>query len=89
MDPGPQQDPHAPGTVPLKIDASGSGGVRFSDDYSYTAHFDGKPYDLQNSPQRYRELISGRSAHSGRDLPPRRAGHAEGPLGGFRRMGSR
>jgi hypothetical protein len=23
--------------------------VRFSGDYSYTAHFDGKPYDLKNS----------------------------------------
>jgi hypothetical protein len=33
----------------LKIEADGSGGVRFSGDYSYTAHFDGKPYDLKNS----------------------------------------
>ncbi len=33
----------------LKIEADGSGGVRFMGDYSYTARFDGKPYDLQNS----------------------------------------
>jgi len=32
----------------LKIDADGSG-VRFAWDYSYTARFDGKPYDLKNS----------------------------------------
>jgi hypothetical protein len=33
----------------LKIEADGSGGVRFSGDFSYTARFDGKPYDLKNS----------------------------------------
>jgi hypothetical protein len=33
----------------LKIDADGGGGVRFSGDYSYTARFDGKQYDLKNS----------------------------------------
>jgi hypothetical protein len=33
----------------LKIEADGSGGVRFSGDGSYTARFDGKPYDLRNS----------------------------------------
>jgi hypothetical protein len=33
----------------IKIEADGSGAVRFSGDYSYTAHFDGKPYDVQNS----------------------------------------
>jgi hypothetical protein len=33
----------------LKIEADGSGGTRFLGDYSYTAHFDGKPYDLKNS----------------------------------------
>jgi hypothetical protein len=33
----------------LKIDADGSGGVRFLGDFSYTARFDGKPYDLKNS----------------------------------------
>lgn len=33
----------------LKIDADGSGGVRFAGDYSYSAHFDGKQYDLKNS----------------------------------------
>jgi hypothetical protein len=33
----------------LKIEAEGSNGVRFSGDFSYTAHFDGKQYDLQNS----------------------------------------
>ena len=32
----------------LKIDADG-GGVRFAWDYSYTARFDGKPYDVKNS----------------------------------------
>ena len=33
----------------LKIDADGQSGVRFSGEYSYTARFDGKPYDLRNS----------------------------------------
>jgi len=34
----------------LKIEADGHGGVRFLGDYSYDARFDGKPYDLKNSP---------------------------------------
>jgi len=33
----------------LKIEASGKDGVRFSGAYSYTAHFDGKQYNVQNS----------------------------------------
>ena len=33
----------------LKIDADGKDGVRFSGDFSYTARFDGKQYDLKNS----------------------------------------
>ena len=33
----------------LKIEADGNNGVRFSGDYSYTARFDGKDYDLKNS----------------------------------------
>lgn len=33
----------------LQIQPEGNGGVRFSGDFSYTARFDGKPYDLQNS----------------------------------------
>jgi hypothetical protein len=33
----------------LKIDADGEDGVRFSGDFSYTARFDGKQYDLKNS----------------------------------------
>jgi hypothetical protein len=33
----------------IKIEADGAGGVRFSGDYSYTARFDGKEYDLKNS----------------------------------------
>ena len=33
----------------LKIAAEGSGGVRFSGDFSYSARFDGKEYDLKNS----------------------------------------
>ena len=33
----------------LKIEADGSSGVRFSGDFSYTARFDGKQYDLKNS----------------------------------------
>jgi hypothetical protein len=33
----------------LKIEADGSGAVRFSGGYNYTARFDGKPYDVQNS----------------------------------------
>ena len=33
----------------LKIEADGSSGTRFLGDFSYTARFDGKPYDLKNS----------------------------------------
>ena len=33
----------------LKIEADGKDGVRFSGDFSYTARFDGKQYDLKNS----------------------------------------
>jgi hypothetical protein len=33
----------------LKIEPDGNGGVRFLGDFSYTARFDGKQYDLQNS----------------------------------------
>jgi hypothetical protein len=34
----------------LKIETDGSGGIRFLGDFSYTARFDGKQYDLKNSP---------------------------------------
>jgi hypothetical protein len=33
----------------LKIEPDGSGGIRFLSDFSYTARFDGKQYDLKNS----------------------------------------
>ena len=33
----------------LKIEPDGNSGVRFSGDFSYTARFDGKQYDLKNS----------------------------------------
>jgi hypothetical protein len=33
----------------LKIEADGSGGVRFLGDFSYSARFDGKEYNLKNS----------------------------------------
>jgi len=33
----------------LKIEADSSGGIRFSGEFSYTARFDGKPYDVKNS----------------------------------------
>jgi hypothetical protein len=33
----------------LKIEADGNDGVRFSGDFSYSARFDGKEYDLKNS----------------------------------------
>jgi len=33
----------------LKIEADGNGGVHFLGDFSYTARFDGKQYDLKNS----------------------------------------
>jgi hypothetical protein len=33
----------------LKIEAAGTNVVRFSSEYSYTARFDGKQYDLKNS----------------------------------------
>jgi hypothetical protein len=35
--------------LPLKIEEEGKDGVRFSGDFSYTARFDGKQYDLRNS----------------------------------------
>ncbi|MGA3131293.1 MAG: hypothetical protein ABSD59_10860 [Terracidiphilus sp.] len=35
--------------LPLRIEADGNDGVRFSGEFSYIAHFDGKPYDLRNS----------------------------------------
>jgi hypothetical protein len=35
--------------LPLKIEADGNDGVRFSWDFNYSARFDGKPYDLRNS----------------------------------------
>ena len=34
----------------LKIEAEGNDGVRFSGDFSYSARFDGKEYNLKNSP---------------------------------------
>jgi hypothetical protein len=33
----------------LKIEGEGNDGVRFSGDFSYSARFDGKEYDLKNS----------------------------------------
>lgn len=33
----------------LRIEPSGNGGVHFAGDYSYTARFDGRQYDLRNS----------------------------------------
>ena len=33
----------------LKIESESNDGVRFLGDYSYTARFDGRPYDLRNS----------------------------------------
>ena len=33
----------------LKVEADGNDGVRFSGDFSYSARFDGKEYDLKNS----------------------------------------
>jgi hypothetical protein len=33
----------------LKIEADGSGGIRFLGEFSYTARFDGRQYDLKNS----------------------------------------
>jgi len=33
----------------VKIEPDGSGGIRFQSDFSYTARFDGKPYNLTHS----------------------------------------
>ena len=33
----------------IRIESNGTDGVRFSGEFSYTARFDGKPYDLKNS----------------------------------------
>jgi hypothetical protein len=35
--------------TPLKIEPDGAGGVRFLGDFSYTARFDGRPYEVRNS----------------------------------------
>ena len=35
--------------LPLRIEADGNDGVRFSWEFSYTVHFDGKQYDLRDS----------------------------------------
>jgi hypothetical protein len=35
--------------LPIKIEPDGNGGVSFLGDFSYTARFDGKQYDLHNS----------------------------------------
>jgi hypothetical protein len=35
--------------IALKIEANGTDGVRFTGDFSYSARFDGKEYDLKNS----------------------------------------
>jgi len=35
--------------IALKIEPDGNGGVRFAGEFSYTARFDGKPYDVKNS----------------------------------------
>ena len=35
--------------IALKIEADGKDGVRFSGDFSYSARFDGKEYDVKNS----------------------------------------
>jgi hypothetical protein len=35
--------------IALKIEAAGNDGVHFSGDFSYSARFDGKEYDLKNS----------------------------------------
>jgi hypothetical protein len=35
--------------LPLKIEPDGNDGVRFSGDFSYTARFDGRQYDMRNS----------------------------------------
>ncbi len=36
-------------SLSIKIEPDGNGGVRFLGDYSYTARFDGRPYDVKNS----------------------------------------
>ena len=69
----------------LKIEADGSGGVRFSGEFSYTARFDGKQYDLKNSRNDTVTLATCRCAHGGCDLPARRSSDSKGQVGGFRR----
>ena len=64
-------------------------GVRFSGGYSYTARFDGKPYDVKNSRNDTVTLQLVDPLHGGCDLPARRSGDAKGQVGGFRRSASR
>ncbi len=49
----------------LKIEADGSGGVRFSGGYRYDARFDGKPYDLRDSRNDTVKLQRGGCAYGG------------------------
>ena len=53
----------------LKIEADGKDGVRFSGEFSYTARFDGKEYDLKNSGNDTVTLAACRCSHGGFDLP--------------------
>ena len=65
----------------LKIDADGSGGVHFSGDYSYDAHFDGKPYELKNSRNDTVKLQLVDPHTVSAVYYARQPGHAEGQVG--------
>jgi hypothetical protein len=41
----------------IKIEADGSGGVRFMGEYSYTARFDGRPHEVKSSRNDTVELV--------------------------------
>lgn len=43
--------------MPLTIEPIGNDGVRFTSEYTYTAHLDGKPYELHNSRNDTVELV--------------------------------
>ncbi len=62
----------------LKIEPDGKDGVRFSGEFSYTARFDGKQYDLKNSRNDTVTLDLVDPTHRGFDLPARRSACSKG-----------
>ncbi len=69
----------------LKIEADGTGGVRFLGDFSYVARFARKAIRSKELAQRYRDAYAGRSSYGGCDLPAGQSSHSKRQVGGLRR----